>query len=339
VDRSNRSCDDQMAKTTDDMTTKLQHPRRSLGNRHRSQAEKFLSLTESDMQNLKWAEQSARQAVLHDFTNPENWRILVKVKLESGDEDGIRAVLNELFTILGRDPETLAQLDEVSMNKSGSLILEASLMADPLDPDEWWASTSQSDVNLGDFIERVKNLDLTDQRANVLFSRRLERVRDNGMEEQYLELSRIILAQRPSNHEAWAELGRMHERRGEFEQAWMCYDQAQTHFPDIHVRDRFRDRMEAKMDGRASKPWKEPEVSRRVDFFTRMQQLATPNVENIPTTVNESNEVSSNPLEEVHLLLAEERLSEAFFLARRMAAEGVEGAIDLVESIRKDIHD
>jgi len=310
-----------------------------LGNRHRSQAEKFLSLTESDMQNLKWAEQSARQAVLHDFTNPENWRILVKVKLESGDEDGIRAVLNELFTILGRDPETLAQLDEVSMSQSGSLILEASLMADPLDPDEWWASTSQSDVNLGDFIERVKSLDLTDQRANVLFSRRLERVRDNGMEEQYLELSRIILAQRPSNHEAWAELGRMHERRGEFEQAWMCYDQAQTHFPDIHVRDRFRDRMEAKMDGRASKPWKEPEVSRRVDFFTRMQQLATPNIENIPTTVNESNEVFSNPLEEVHLLLTEERLSEAFFLARRMAAEGVDGAIELVESIRKDIHD
>ncbi|MDE0706189.1 MAG: hypothetical protein OSB22_00155 [Candidatus Poseidoniales archaeon] len=296
-------------------------------------------MTESDSQNLKWAEQSARQAVLHDFTNPENWRILVQVKLESGDEHGIRAVLNELFTILGRNPETLAQLDEVSMNQSGYPILEASLMADPLDPDEWWASTSQSDVTLGDFIERVKNLDLTDQRANVLFSRRLERVRDSGMEEQYLELSRIILAQRPSNHEAWAELGRMHERRGEFEQAWMCYDQAQTHFPDIHVRDRFRDRMEAKMDGRISKPWKEPEVSRRVDFLTRMQQLATPNVENIPTTVNESDEVSSNPLEEVHLLLAEGRLSEAFFLARRMAAEGVEGAIDLVESIRKDIHD
>jgi tetratricopeptide (TPR) repeat protein len=277
--------------------------------------------------------------VLHDFTNPENWRILVQVKLKSGDEHGIRAVLNELFTILGRDPETLAQLDDVNMNQSGYPILEASLMADPLDPDEWWASTSQSDVTLEDFIERVKNLDLTDQRANVLFSRRLERVRDSGMEKQYLELSRIILAQRPSNHEAWAELGRMHERRGEFEQAWMCYDQAQTHFPDIHVRDRFRDRMEAKMDGRTSRPWKEPEVTRRVDFLSRMQQLATPNVENIPTTVNESDEVSSNPLEEIHLLLAEGRLSEAFFLARRMAAEGVEGAINLVESIRKDIHD
>jgi len=321
------------------MSTRLQHPRRSLGNRHRSQAEKFLSLSESDLQNLEWAEQSARQAVLHDFTNPENWRILVRVKLESGDEHGIRAVLNELFTILGRDPEALAQLDEVSMGQSGFSILEASLMADPLDPDEWWTSTSQSDVTLGDFIKRVKNLDLTDQRANVLFSRRLERVRDSGMEEEYLELSRIILAQRPSNHEAWAELGRMHERRGELEQAWMCYDQAQTHFPEIHERDRFRDRMEAKMDGRVSEPWKEPEVSRRVDFLTRMQQLATPNEEKIPTTVNESDEVPSNPLEEVHILLNEERLSEAFFLARRMAAEGVEGAIDLVETIRKDIRD
>ena len=192
MDRSNRSCEDQMNEINDDMSRRLQHPRRSLGNRHRSQAEKFLSLAESELQNLEWAEQSARQAVLHDYTNPENWRVLVQVKLEAGDEPGIRAVLNELFTILGRDPEALAQLDEVSMSQSGSPILEASLMADPLDPDEWWASTSQSDVTLGDFIERVKNLDLTDQRANVLFSRRLERVRDSGMEEQYLELSKIF---------------------------------------------------------------------------------------------------------------------------------------------------
>ena len=114
-----------MNEINDDVSKRLQHPRRSLGNRHRSQAEKFLSLAESEMQNLEWAEQSARQAVLHDFTNPENWRILVRVKLELRDEHGIRAVLNELFTILGRDPEALAQLDEVSMVQSGFSILEA----------------------------------------------------------------------------------------------------------------------------------------------------------------------------------------------------------------------
>ena len=213
-----------MPETTDNVSRRLQHPRRSLGNRHRSQAVKFLSLADSDLQNLEWAEQSARQAVLHDFTNPHNWRILVQVKLTTGDDSGIRAVLNELFTILGRDPEALSQLDGVSMIESGSAILEASLKADSLAPDEWWASTSQSDGGLVEFIDRINNLDLSDQRANLLFSRRLERVRDTGREEQYLELSRVLLAQRPSNHEAWAELGRMHERRSEYEQAWMCYD-------------------------------------------------------------------------------------------------------------------
>ena len=50
-----------------DIGARLQHPRRSLGNRHRSQANKFLKLAGSDKNNLPWAEQSARQAVLHDF--------------------------------------------------------------------------------------------------------------------------------------------------------------------------------------------------------------------------------------------------------------------------------
>ena len=78
-----------MAESLKDIAVKLQHPRRSLGNRHRSQAEKFLELSAADSQNLNWAEQSARQAVLHDFTNPNNWRVLVRVKLEIGDDIGI----------------------------------------------------------------------------------------------------------------------------------------------------------------------------------------------------------------------------------------------------------
>ena len=40
------------------------------------------------------------------------------------------------------------------------------------------------------------------------------------------------------------------------------------------------------------------------------------------------------PFDEIDVLLNENRLTEAFFLARRMAAEGVEGAIDKVEEIR-----
>ena len=98
-------------------------------------------------------------------------------------------------------------------------------------------------------------LDMTDYRANILFSRRLERLRDSGREEDYLKLARVLLAQRPSNHEAWSALGRLHERRGEYDQAWLCYDQAQSNFPEFLVRDQFRERMEAKMDGRAPTPW------------------------------------------------------------------------------------
>ena len=326
-----------MAEKTDDVSARLQHPRRSLGNRHRSQAEKFLSLTSEDPQNLDWAEQSARQAVLHDFTNPQNWRTLVQVKLKLGDESGIRAVLNELFTILGRDAEALSQLDGISMVHSGPAILEASLAADPLDADEWWVSTSGSEEEFGGFVERLGKLDLTDPRANVLFSRRLERVRDSGREDEYLELSRIILAQRPSNHEAWTELGRMHERRGEFDQAWMCYDQAQTHFPEIEVRDRFKDRMESKMDGLESQPWKEPEVNNRIDFLRRMQSLAMPDLGDVSDEEDIEEEGVTDPLEQVHLLHAEGRLSEAFFLARRMAAEGVQGAFDLAETIKEEL--
>ena len=40
------------------------------------------------------------------------------------------------------------------------------------------------------------------------------------------------------------------------------------------------------------------------------------------------------PFDEIDVLLKENRLTEAFFLARRMAAEGVEGAIEKVEEIR-----
>ena len=326
-----------MAEKNDDVSARLQHPRRSLGNRHRSQAEKFLSLADAEPQNLDWAEQSARQAVLHDFTNPLNWRTLVRVKLKLGDESGIRAVLNELFTILGRDAEALSQLDGINMVQSGTAILEASLAADPLDADEWWTFTSGSEEEFDGFVERLGKLDLTDTRANVLFSIRLERVSVSCREDEYLELSRIILAQRPSNHEAWTELGRMHERRGEFDQAWMCYDQAQTHFPDIEVRDRFKDRMESKMDGLESQPWKEPGVSSRIDFLRRMQSLAMSDSGEVPDEEEVEEESVKDPLKQVRLLHAEGRLSEAFFLARSMAAEGVEGAFEMAEGIKGEL--
>ena len=43
--------------------------------------------------------------------------------------------------------------------------------------------------------------------------------------------------------------------------------------------------------------------------------------------------------EEVAHLRSEGRFPEAFFLARRMAAEGIDGALELVEEIRREISD
>jgi len=315
-----------------DMGATLQHPRRSLGNRHRSQALKFLEMSKDQSEYLGWAEQSARQAVLHDFTHPDNWRVLVEIKLIIGDAAGIRAVLVELFSILGRDPESLKQLDGVDMARKGSQILEASLSADPLDPDIWWQTVDVDQNGVNEFCQRVQTLDLQDIRASVLFSRRLERLRDSGYEDEFLELSKLVLAHRPNNHETWSELGRMHERRGEFDNAWMCYDQAQLHFPDIAVRDRFIERMESKMDTGDSSPWNGPGLDTKVQFLRRMQNLAGQSSSSVE--VEEAEVGEDNQFDEIDSLLQANRVTEAFFLARRMSAEGVEGAIDRVDEIR-----
>tara|TARA_B110000014_G_C20115036_1_gene588616 strand:- start:968 stop:1963 length:996 start_codon:yes stop_codon:yes gene_type:complete len=321
-----------------DISDSLQHPRRSLGDRHRSQSEKYVSLAldangvvDPDRSvNLEWGEQSARQAVLYDFTNPENWKNLVRVKVLLGDTIGIRSALEDLFAVLGRKPEHLIQLDGIDFLTSGALLLDASLDADPLDPDHWWKLVSVSESLLADFLDRAGKLDLRDRRANVLFSRRIERIRDSGDEEQFLRLSRLILAQRPSNHEAWTSLGRMHERRMEYSDAWLCYDQAQVCFPSNPVRDEFKVRMENEIDGVEKTAWTSPGVKQRVDFLRKMEDMATPEY----TELTEMGESVDDPLLEVQELINSGRVSEAFFMSRRMATQGVEGALEIHEGLR-----
>ena len=48
-----------------------------------------------------WAEQNAKQAILYDFTNPDNWHLLVKIKMINKDDIGIKLILEDLFNILG----------------------------------------------------------------------------------------------------------------------------------------------------------------------------------------------------------------------------------------------
>ena len=269
---------------------------------------------------MNWAEQSARQAVLHDFTHEENWRLLARIKQRIGDEDGLRAVLEDLFSVLGRDPELLSQLDNVDMLEHGFQLLSATLAADPLEPDYW--ENMINDEFLVELKERFFQLDLSDPRANVLFGRRLERIRKLD-EDLFIILVRRLLAHRPFNHEAWVELGKLHESRKEYDDAWHCYDQAQIHFPQLSPRDKFRDRMEKRLDGDYQK-WRAPNDDGRMTFLKKMEKLAmkvTPTENDDDVDLIIEVEVSENEakLEE---FIQNEEYSAAFFLARRLVTSG-----------------
>ena len=82
---------------------------------------------------------------------------MLSIKLEIGDLSGVRAVLDDFFLILGRDPELLSQLDGVNLEKSALNLLEAALSVDPLDPDIWWELTSQ-EGEIQAFCSRIRNL-------------------------------------------------------------------------------------------------------------------------------------------------------------------------------------
>ena len=308
---------------------RLQHPRRSLGNRHRAQASKFLNIAKKDpenrINNLNWAEQSSRQSVLHDFTNEKNWRQLIEIKILLSDDNGIRAVLEDLFVILGRNPERTNILIDVNLIKHGNDLLEAAFAVDPLDPDKWYTHIACDELKFKEFKRRMNTLDLRDPRANIIFGRRIEKLYDKGRHDEFIPLARRIVAQRPQNHEAWTGLGRLHERRNEYDEAWFCYDQAQTHFPSNPVREEYRQRMDARLDG-LKIPWTPPDVSSRTIFLDRMFKLSKPeeiddNEDVIPVQIPQDND------EDILIqLLDDGEVQSALFLSRRLIANGEEWA-------------
>ncbi|MAH98284.1 MAG: hypothetical protein CMA12_02895 [Euryarchaeota archaeon] len=321
-----------MVKRDTEISDSLQHPRRSLGNRYRSQAEKFLKLHQENDTNLPWAEQNARQSVLYDFTNDENWRVLIKIKVLMKDTEGALAVLGDLFSVLGRESDLVMQLSGQEIIDSCQGLLEAALTEDPLDADQWWNKTMKAEGGIQEFAKRLRSLDISDQRANILFSRRIERLRDAGLEDDFLELSRVILANRPNNHEAWEQLGRLYERREEFDEAWLCYDQAQSVSPSNSSRERFKERMVSLFEGKGPSPWKKPNVSDRSIFLDRLRDLTKTQDEifHEGTEVLDSEESDFTRIDD---LRHQGKVSEAFFLARRLAAEGKEGSQELVDEL------
>jgi len=331
----------------EDSKNLLQHPRRNLGNRYRAQARKFTTLaTQDDSRfddNMSWAEQSARQAILYDFTDEENWRCLANIKHIRGDSEGLSSVLEDLFAILGRDPEQVDQLKDIDFLKVGLELLEAAFARDPLNPDVWWQQLSSTEGRVGtlnEFVERCKRLDFRDQRANIIFGRRIERIRDSGQTELFIELARNLLAHRPQNHELWLELGRLYERLNKTEEAWICYDHVQTLRDHNNVRDEYMSRLTSKMDGNDKQRWSKPPMSKREDFLSQMVALASR--VSMPETPEfiENTEVSSMSKDEQRLLrlLNQNDYSEAFFVARRLVAQGEEWAEEYLNTARQGLN-
>ncbi len=312
-----------------DSASVLQHPRRNLGSRHRSQADRFVKLAKKDPErsdaNLAWAEQNAQQAVLYDFTDERNWRCLAEIKHMRKDALGLSLVLEDLFVVLGRDPNQLNQLKNIDHLELGLELLEAAFLTDSLEPEKWFDSLDDS--GLESFSVRCRGLDFSDQRANIVYGRRLERIRNAGHEELFIELVHHLLAHRPANHELWMELGRLHERRNEIDQAWLCYDHVQQIRPTELVRDLFLDRLKRAMDGEDSVPWSGPSLETRADFLDRMQNLSQ-TVSTVPVEIEETSEEGpvNSELKRLEDLLDAGEAAEAFFLARSLFTSGEDWA-------------
>ena len=328
----------------EDLEQRLQHPRRHLGDRHLAQARKFLKLAIRDPDrasgNLDWAEQHARQALLYDFTQADAWRLLVDLKHRVDDEAGVHAVLEDLFIVLGRDPERAAQLRGVTLLPVASELLEAALLKDPLDADAWWNQLSERETAedaLADFATRCRRLDFTDARASVIFARRLIRVRRRD-EDLFVDLSSHLLAHRPQNHELWLDLGRLHETRERYDEAWLCYDHVQTLRPHVDARDRFQARLNAALDGNEQQPWSPPDVDTRQRFLSSMMDLRTriaPVVKDVPQPAQDAEQDTRDPsLIRIESLLDQGEYAEAFFLARRELASGTAWAQDVLDRAR-----
>ena len=332
----------------------LQHPRRNLGNRYRTQAQKFVRLAKADPErkesNMQWAEQNARQALLHDFTDERNWRCLADIKVQIKDNEGLGIVLEDVFTVLGRDTEQFEKLKDLNYLEYGLELLEAAFQRDPLTPENWWQALvergggdDQSDavlIEIAEFADRCRDLDFRDQRANIVYGRRIEHLRLQGFEDLFIELSRHLLAHRPANHELWMQLGRLHERREEIDSAWSCYDHVQTLMPHLVVRDEFLNRLTERMDGGEKTPWSGPKLEHRTAFLQQMEQLNQRVRQEIAESVvieseDEDEEVIHSDETKLNSLIESNNISEAFFLARRLVASGEEWAEVYLETCRE----
>ncbi len=299
-------------------------PRKSLGDRNRSQAHKFLKLSKLDssqrFENLQWAEQSARQAILYDYTNFQNWDLLLKLKHELADEEGIYALLEDLLTVLGKDVELITQLKNIDILPSCFDLFSSILKREPLNADVWWEKINANDSELEDFINKCKKMDFRDRRSNVVFGRRLERIRSAGLNDVFSELMPYLLAHRPDNYELWIELGKHHESLKDYKKAWMCYDQVLQFKPRDDNKSRLSEIILHKFDKLDGFKPTNIEIH---SFNSRLENLAKSmkNEEVLKPKIEYNNNVNEIELK-LNDLINSKDFQEAFFMARSLLSEG-----------------
>ena len=95
--------------------------------------------------------------------------------------------------------------------------------------------------------------------------------------------------------------------------------------------------MESKLDGNGKVNWIKPKLSDRVQFLKRMERLA--NVELNETEINNQHDIKiENEYDKIERMIEENKIQEAFFKARSMAAEGDKRAELLVKKILRKLN-
>ena len=297
-------------------------PKKSLGDRHRAQSHKFFKLSlndsENNYENLEWAEQSARQSILYDYTNFQNWELLLKIKLKLADESGIYALLEDLLSVLGKDIDFITQLKKINILPSCVDLFNSILKREPLDADIWWEGIQSGVFDINEFIERCEKMDFRDRRSNIIFGRRLERLRKNNFDEIFSSLMPNLLAHRPDNFELWIELGKHHESLGEYKDALMCYDQVLEFLPTDKNKSRLTSFINNKFDNKHDFL---PDKREYFSFHNRLRDLAS-KIDRTDFSVQTETPKLDNLELKLKELVDHNEFQEGFFMARSLISEG-----------------
>ena len=106
----------------------------------------------------------------------------------------------------------------------------------------------------------------------------------------------------------------------------------------MDVRDQFLTRLKGSMDGKDVTPWSGPSVTHRDAFLENMVALTKRvSTQELISTEEVEEETATAPLDQVRLeaLMAAEDYQQAFFMARRLVANGEDWAEEILREIQQ----